>query len=113
MGRTPKSADDDEPSVGSWLVFVHRLPPAPAYLRVKVGRRLARIGAVALKSTVYVLPRSPSTSEDFEWLRKEIEEDGGEAMVLEARFVQGMDDAAVEDLFRQARNADYTELLKE
>lgn len=101
---------DIEPA---WLLFVHRLPPTPAYLRVKVGRRLARIGAVALKSTVYVLPRSAGTLEDFEWLRKEVEGDGGEASVLEARFVQGLEDRDVEALFRAARDADYRELCGE
>jgi hypothetical protein len=44
------------------------------------------IGAVAVKSTVYALPASAETQEDFEWLLKEIVEGGGEAMVCEARL---------------------------
>jgi hypothetical protein len=39
-------------------LLIHQIPPKPDYLRVKVGRRLARIGAVALENTVYVLPRT-------------------------------------------------------
>ena len=53
---------------GRWLMLIHQIPPKPAYLRVKVGRRLARIGAVALKNTVYVLPRSEGAQEDFQWV---------------------------------------------
>ncbi|NUP08666.1 MAG: chromate resistance protein [Polyangiaceae bacterium] len=95
------------------MLLVHRLPPEPAYLRVKVGRRLARIGAVPLKSTVYVLPRSAGSLEDFEWLRKEIEEDGGDAMVLASRVVTGVEDADIEALFRTARDADYAALAED
>ena len=29
-----------------WLLLVHAIPPKPDYLRVKVSRRLARVGAV-------------------------------------------------------------------
>ena len=41
-----------------WLLLIHQIPPRPNYLRVKFGRHLQRVGAVALKNSVYVLPRS-------------------------------------------------------
>ena len=47
-----------------WLLLFHQLPPKPDYLRVKVRRRLSRIGAVLLKSSVYVLPGAEAL-EDF------------------------------------------------
>ncbi|MBI1967658.1 MAG: chromate resistance protein [Gemmatimonadetes bacterium] len=75
-----------------WLVFIHQIPPKPDYFRVKVRRRLRRIGAVALKNSVYVLPRSDDALEDLHWLRREIEADGGEAMICEATFVAGVTD---------------------
>jgi hypothetical protein len=55
-----------------WLVLIHQLPPKPDYLRVKVRRKLQRIGAVALKNSVYVLPSVEEALEDFQWLRREI-----------------------------------------
>jgi hypothetical protein len=30
-----------------WLLLIHQMPPDPAYLRVKIGRRLARVEALA------------------------------------------------------------------
>ena len=30
---------------GRWVLLIHRIPPKPDYLRVKIGRRLARVGA--------------------------------------------------------------------
>ena len=94
-------------------MLIHQIPPKPAYLRVKVGRRLARIGAVALKNTVYVLPRSEGAQEDFQWVLREVAAAGGEATLLDAHLVDGLSDAEVEALFRDARDADYAEVAQE
>ncbi|MGE0724449.1 MAG: chromate resistance protein ChrB domain-containing protein [Alphaproteobacteria bacterium] len=93
-----------------WLLLIHQLPAKPAYLRVKVWRRLQGIGAVAVKNAVHALPASSESREDFEWLRREIAEGGGEAMIVEARMVAGLDDAQVRALFDTARGADYAAL---
>lgn len=95
-----------------WLVLIHQIPPAPAYLRVKIGRRLARLGAVAIKNSVYALPRSDQAQEDFQWLRREVLEGGGDATVCEARFVDGLPDDQMESLFNAAREADYREVIE-
>jgi len=76
-----------------WLLLIHQLPAKPDYLRVKVWRRLQRIGAVAMKNAVWALPRSDVALEDFHWLLKEIAADGGEAMLCEASFVAGLTEA--------------------
>jgi len=55
---------------GRWLLLIHQLPPKPDYFRVKVWRRLQRIGAVAIKSSVYALPHTDQAAEDFQWLRR-------------------------------------------
>jgi hypothetical protein len=95
-----------------WLLLVHQIPAKPDYLRVKVGRRLQKIGAVALKKTVYVLPRSDAAREDFEWVRREIAGAGGDAMVIDAALAAGVSDSDVEDLFRRAREADFVALAE-
>ena len=83
----------------SWLLFIHQIPPKPDYFRVKVRRRLHRLGAVPLKNSVYVLPRSDAALEDFQWLRREIVADGGEAMICDASFVAGMTEGELLALF--------------
>jgi hypothetical protein len=40
----------------SWLLLVHQLPAKPAYLRVKIWRRLQDLGAIAVKNAVHALP---------------------------------------------------------
>jgi len=102
-----------ETQAARWLVLFHQIPPTPSYLRVKVGRRLQGLGAVAVKNSVYVLPRTDETLEDFQWVRREIVAGGGEASVCEARFVEGLSDPAIEGLFNAAREADYAALARE
>src|SRR6516162_608505 len=97
----------------SWLLLVHQLPAKPAYLRVKIWRRLQDIGAVAVKNAVHALPMNEETQEDFEWLLREIQEGGGEAFVCEARLIDGLSDEEVRALFDRARDVDYAELAKE
>lgn len=95
-----------------WLVLIHQLPPKPDYLRVKVRRKLQRIGAVALKNSVYVLPVLDETLEDFQWLRSEITADGGEAMLLNADFLDGVPNGVLEDMAREERNREYRDLVE-
>jgi hypothetical protein len=102
-----------EPAEPRWLVLIHQIPPRPSYLRAKVGRRLQGLGAVAVKNSVYVLPRSDQALEDFQWVRREIVAGGGDASVCEARFVEGLSDESVEALFSAARDAEYEALARE
>lgn len=94
-----------------WLLLVHQLPARPEYLRAKVGRRLARLGAVALKNSVYVLPDDAERREDLDWLLGEVRAAGGEAWLVGARMLAGLDDAALEERFRAARDEESAEPL--
>jgi hypothetical protein len=93
-----------------WLLLIHQIPPKPDYLRVKIGRRLQRVGAVPVKNSVYVLPDSEGAFEDFQWIRSEIVAGGGDASICRAAFIDGLSDAQVRQLFRAARDADYAEV---
>jgi hypothetical protein len=108
-GKGSEMAGDDL----NWLLCIHNIPPKPAYLRAKVSRRLAALGAVAVKNAVYVLPEGERQRDGLVWLAKEIEDGGGRAYVCGARFDVaggGMDDAHLKNLFVEARDADYRSL---
>jgi hypothetical protein len=96
----------------TWLLLIHRLPPKPDYVRVKVRRRLERLGALPVKNSVYVLPNRPQTLEDFQWLAREIESDSGEAIICTASFLVGTNDEDLVALFRAARASDYAEIAE-
>src|SRR5215510_8215125 len=97
----------------SWLLLIHQIPAQPAYVRVKVWRRLQGLGAVPVKNAVHALPMSEGTQEDFEWLLREIVEGGGEAFLCETRLIDGLTDEQVRKLFDEARDGDYAEIAKE
>src|SRR5215831_16589276 len=80
----------------TWLLFLHQLPPKPDYMRVKVHRRLKGLGAALVKNTVYVLPNTDETLEDFQWLREEI--------VAEASFIEGISNEEVHAMIESARS---------
>jgi hypothetical protein len=93
-----------------WLLFVHQLPSHPSNLRVSTWRRLQQLGAMPLKQAVYVLPDTPNTREDFEWLKTEVTAVGGEATVFASADLDARsEDALVED-FRRARQEAYSVL---
>jgi hypothetical protein len=97
-------------SHGRWLLLIHNIPPKPSYFRVKIWRHLQRLGAVAIKNSVYVLPQSDRHYESFQWVLREIVQKGGDASVCEAHFVEGLTEDRIESLFSSSRNADYAKV---
>lgn len=91
-----------------WILLVHQLPPQPTNLRVRIWRKLQKLGAVAIKNSVYVLPFNDKTFEDFQWLKQQIESAGGEATVFRAGAVEGSTDDEIVATFRKARDEEYS-----
>jgi len=100
-------------NAAKWLLLIHQIPAKPDYLRVKFRRRLAHLGAVALKNSVYVLPADAESRTGLGGLAREILRQGGEAVLCEAGLIEGLADGAVEDLLRGAREAEYAAVGRE
>jgi hypothetical protein len=95
-----------------WLLLIHQIPAKPDYLRVKVGRQLLRIGAVAIKNSVYVVPANAAMRVALGGVAREVLQRGGEAVICESQFLEGLADGAVEDLLRAARDAEYSVIAR-
>jgi hypothetical protein len=65
---------------------------------------------VALKNSVYLLPHSESSVEDFQWIAEEAVAGGGEAFVCTADFLGRPTNEEIEERFRRQSAADYEEL---
>lgn len=104
------SKQEVEANVPRWILLIHQLPPRPTNLRVRIWRKLQKLGAVAIKNSVYVLPANEKTNEDFQWLVQEIESAGGEAAVFRADAVEGTTDKEIIAGFRKARDAEFAEI---
>jgi len=103
MNDSEEAEAQGEAGARRWLLFIHQLAPKPDYLRVKTRRRLRKLGAVAIKQTVYALPSTDEALEDLQWLRREIEAEGGSAVIAEAEFIGGISDEEVEAMLETER----------
>jgi hypothetical protein len=68
---------------------------------------------VAIKQSVYAMPLSEQSREDLSWTLKEIVDGGGDGSISEARFVEGLTDEQIINLFRNARKCDYEKVLRD
>jgi hypothetical protein len=96
-----------------WILLIHQLPPKPTNLRVRIWRKLQKLGSVAIKNSVYVLPANEKTHEDFQWLKQEIESAGGEATVFQAASVEGTTDKEIIAAFSKERNEEFAAIAAE
>jgi hypothetical protein len=106
--RAGSTAASSEP----WLLLLHQLPAHPVSVRVKTWRRLRQLGAVAVKNSVYALPNRHETREDFEWVRAEIVEAGGQATVFQASTIDSLSSDDLREAFRREREKDYRALTR-
>jgi hypothetical protein len=101
----------EQPQGMSWVLLVYRIPREPTASRAAVWRKLKRLGALLLHDAVWVLPATPWTREQFQWLAVEIGELGGEAHLWESRLLlNGQEDALVRQ-FQARVDAIYQEIL--
>jgi hypothetical protein len=108
--RDPKI---EPPQQSRWLLLIHNIPPKPAYFRVKIWRKIGALGAVAIKNSVYALPKTDACQESFQWLSREIIQGGGDATLCEALFIEGIADSQIERMFNEARNREFQALSEE
>lgn len=66
-----------------------------------------------MKNSAYLLPGSDDALEDFAWLRKEIEQEGGEAWIFRCEPQDRPSDEQLAAQFREMRQSDYAVLADE
>ena len=96
-----------------WVLLVYKIPREPTASRAQIWRKLKRLGALLLHDAVWVLPATPWTREQFQWLAVEIGELGGEAYLWESRLLlSGQADVLVQQ-FQIRVDSAYQEILHE
>jgi len=97
----------------TWVLLHYKIPTEPTSRRVYVWRKLKRLGAVLLHDAVWVLPSTPSTQEQFQWLAAEIVEMGGDALLWQAQLVSGASEDELVQRFTAQVDAEYHEILSD
>jgi|SRR5215472_1601307 len=97
----------------AWLLLTFTLPGHRANKRVEIWRKLQRYGTVPLGNSGYLLPRSPSNEERFQWLATAIHKYGGDASVVHVDSIDNISTPQLIGRFAEVRAREYQELIRE
>ena len=94
-----------------WLLLHYQLPAQPTASRVYIWRKLKRLGALLWLDAAWVLPDTPHTREQFQWLSAEIVELKGEAATWLAQSLAPEQETQIINQFNEQVDAAYQKLL--
>jgi hypothetical protein len=97
--------------ISTWLLLLYGLPARRTTARVNLWRKLKKFGAIQLKTSAYVLPDEPAHYERFQWLAKQIQDDGGDATLIRVAQIEGISNPHLVQMFNDARATEYRQLL--
>jgi hypothetical protein len=78
--------------MGSWLIFLYKVPHEPSTNRVYVWRRLKRMRAIMLQDAAWVLPMMSTNLEQLQKLASEVGNLGGVSLLWVAQLAVGEND---------------------
>jgi hypothetical protein len=96
-----------------WVLLLYGLPTKKGAVRISLWRQLRKCGALALKTSAYLLPDTPEHTERFQWLAQQVRDGGGEATLIHATEIEGQTNEELAGMFNEARAKDYDELIGE
>ncbi len=103
----------EQPQGVSWVLLVYKIPREPTASRAQVWRKLKRLGALLLHDAVWVLPATPWTREQFQWLAVEIGELDGEAHLWESHLLLNGQAEALVQQFQARVDVAYQKILED
>ncbi|WP_055475582.1 Chromate resistance protein ChrB [Gordonia sp. HS-NH1] len=97
----------------AWVMLVYRVPREPSTPRIAIWRKLRRYGAYQLTDGVVLLPASPRTREQLEWVAEDAVNAGGSGEVWEAAPTNPAELERIRTELQEARGAEYAEIVAE
>jgi hypothetical protein len=94
-----------------WLLLTYKVPPEPAAKRISLWRKLKGMGAVYLQSGVCLLPKTDDHLRRLKVIENEIEEIGGEGVLLETVGLDRTQEEKVIGRFTADRDEAYREFI--
>jgi hypothetical protein len=103
-----KTAEKDH----KWLLLFYSVPSKPVSSRMKIWRKLVKVGAIPLKGAVYILPYSEEHYELCQWLMSEVSAMGGEGDFVITDEFEMLKNGEIITLFNKQRKIDYGNIEK-
>lgn len=89
---------------------MHQINPKADSFRVKIWRSLQKVGAIQIKSSVYVLPDVDDNLKKLELIVNEISTKNGEAFLCKSQFVSGIEQEDLIAKFNEERISRFDEV---
>src|SRR5262245_60737513 len=89
-----------------WVLLLYGLPTRKGAARVNLWRQLKKCGALALKTSAYLLPDKAEHHERLQWLAQQVRDVGGEATIIHVTEIEGLNHEDIVRQFNEARAAD-------
>ncbi len=96
-----------------WLALGYSVPINPSKNRVYVWRKLKEYGAEYFKQGVALLPYTRSSYTKFKYLSGKILEMGGDASIVEMKFLDPADEQEIIRRFREQELEELNQLKKD
>ncbi len=96
-----------------WLVLNYNLPTEPSRHRVAVWRALKKLGAANIQQSMWILPDSEENLSALKKISRDIEGNGGEALMMESAFLEEEHEKRIKDVFNGLRAEEYMEFISE
>jgi hypothetical protein len=95
----------------SWLLLSYKVPPEPAAKRIALWRKLKGMGAVYLQNGVCLLPKTDDHLRRLKVLENDVDEMGGESVLLETIGLDRGQEEKVINRFTADRDEAYREFI--
>ena len=94
-----------------WNTFIYQIPREPQKNRMAIWRKLKSIGALNVLQSIWVLPQTDKSAEEFKKLVEHVKANGGSAVFCTTEIQSEEDNEKYIANFNREREADYRELL--
>ncbi|UXY30233.1 Chromate resistance protein ChrB [Streptomyces sp. HUAS TT20] len=105
------TADRPTRNPGEWVLLSYRMPREPSTPRIKIWRKLKRLGVAQLSDGLVTLPADARTREQLEWIADEAIEAGGSASIWLARPATHAQERELATAMATARAAEYQAVI--
>lgn len=96
----------------SWIMFSYKVPSEPSTIRVRTWRTLKALGVVYMQQSVCIVPETADVRKKINAIKKLIESNEGEVLLLEVEQFSANTEKILFELFNKQRIAEYDEFIE-
>ena len=96
----------------NWRTLIYQIPREPQKNRMAVWRRLKSIGAINVFQSIWILPETDESKEEFKKLEEQINNSGGQSISCITLIEEEAKNKKLIEQFNKEREADYKELIE-